>query len=55
MLRHTGIYFLARIVAGLSGFAVIAAYTRLLDPQAFGELSLSITGVAFFTVVMLPK
>jgi hypothetical protein len=30
LLRHSGIYFLARILAGAAGFAIIAAYTRLL-------------------------
>jgi hypothetical protein len=30
LLRHSGIYFLARILAGGAGFAIIAAYTRLL-------------------------
>ena len=49
LLRHSGIYFAARILAGTAGFAIIAAYTRLLDPHAFGELALAITGVGFFS------
>jgi hypothetical protein len=40
LLRHSGIYFQARILAGGASFAIIAAYTRLLDPHAFGELAL---------------
>jgi hypothetical protein len=32
LLRHSGIYFLARILAGGAGFAIIAAYTRLPIP-----------------------
>lgn len=40
LLRHSGIYFLARILAGGASFAIIAAYTRLLDPHAFGELAM---------------
>src|ERR1035437_4369636 len=49
LLRHSGIYFLARILAGGASFAIIAAYTRLLDPHAFGELALALTGVGFFS------
>jgi O-antigen/teichoic acid export membrane protein len=49
LLRHSGIYFLARILAGGASFAVISAYTRLLDPHAFGEYALSLAGVAFFS------
>jgi O-antigen/teichoic acid export membrane protein len=49
LLRHSGIYFLARILAGGAGFAIIAAYTRLLDPHAFGELALALAGVGFFS------
>jgi O-antigen/teichoic acid export membrane protein len=49
LLRHSGIYFLARILAGGASFAIIAAYTRLLDPHAFGELALAMTGVGFFS------
>jgi O-antigen/teichoic acid export membrane protein len=53
LLRHSGIYFLARILAGGAAFAIIAAYTRLLDPHAFGELALSLAGVAFFAVLII--
>ena len=49
LLRHSGIYFLARILAGGASFAIIGAYTRLLDPHAFGELALALTGVGFFS------
>lgn len=49
LLRHSGIYFLARILAGGASFAIIAAYTRLLNPHAFGELALALTGVGFFS------
>jgi O-antigen/teichoic acid export membrane protein len=49
LLRHSGIYFLARILAGGASFAIIAAYTRLLDPHAFGELALALAGVGFFS------
>jgi O-antigen/teichoic acid export membrane protein len=48
LLRHSGIYFLARVLAGGAAFAIIAAYTRLLDPHAFGELALALAGVAVF-------
>jgi O-antigen/teichoic acid export membrane protein len=53
LLRHSGIYFAARILAGGASFAIIAAYTRLLDPHAFGELALAIIGVTFFGVLIL--
>jgi O-antigen/teichoic acid export membrane protein len=53
LLRHSGIYFLARILAGGAAFAIIAAYTRLLDPHAFGELALSLAGVGFFAVLIV--
>src|SRR5580658_4442976 len=49
LLRHSGIYFLARISAGGASFAIIATYTRLLDPHTFGELALAMTGVGFFS------
>lgn len=49
LLRHSGIYFLARILAGGASFAIIATYTRLLDPHTFGELALAMTGVGFFS------
>ena len=52
LLRHSGIYFLARILAGGASFAIIAAYTRLLEPHAFGELTLSLTGVTFFVALI---
>ena len=53
LLRHSGIYFLARILAGGASFALIAAYTRLLDPRAFGELVLAMAGVGFFTALII--
>ncbi|HEY1311857.1 MAG TPA: oligosaccharide flippase family protein, partial [Pseudolabrys sp.] len=52
LLRHSGIYFLARIFAGGASFAIIAAYTRLLDPHAFGELALAMAGVTFFVALI---
>ena len=53
LLRHSGIYFAARILAGDASFAIIAAYTRLFDPHAFGELALSIGGVGFFGALII--
>ena len=53
LLRHSGIYFLARIMAGGASFAIIAAYTRLLDPVAFGELALALSGVGFFSGLII--
>ncbi|HSP51053.1 MAG TPA: hypothetical protein VLN61_12920 [Pseudolabrys sp.] len=53
LLHHSGIYFLARILAGSAAFAILAAFTRLLDPHAFGELALSVSGVAFFAVLVV--
>lgn len=53
LLRHSGIYLLARILAGGASFAIIAAYTRLLNPHAFGELALAIAGVGFFGVLIV--
>ncbi len=47
LLRHSGIYLLARILSGVAGFAIIAAYTRLLSAQEFGELALTLAGVGF--------
>jgi O-antigen/teichoic acid export membrane protein len=52
LLRHSGIYFLARILSGAAGFAIIAAYTRLLSAQEFGELALAMAGVYFFVVLI---
>jgi O-antigen/teichoic acid export membrane protein len=53
LLRHSGIYFLARILAGAAGFALIAAYTRLLSAQEFGEFALATAGVVFFSVLII--
>ncbi|MGH6665811.1 MAG: lipopolysaccharide biosynthesis protein, partial [Pseudolabrys sp.] len=53
LLRHSGIYFLARILAGAAGFAIIAAYTRLLSAQEFGELALALAGVNFFSGMLV--
>ena len=53
LLRHSGIYFIARIAAGGAGFAVIAAYTRLLSAQEFGELALALAGVNFFSSMLV--
>jgi O-antigen/teichoic acid export membrane protein len=53
LLRHSGIYFLARILSGAAGFVLIAAYTRLLDPHAFGELALAMAGVGFFSLLIV--
>lgn len=50
LLRHSGIYFLARILSGAAAFVLIAAYTRLLSAQEFGELALALAGVGFFSV-----
>ena len=50
LLRHSGIYFLARILSGSASFVLIAAYTRLLSAQEFGELALALAGVGFFSV-----
>ncbi|MGH6685055.1 MAG: lipopolysaccharide biosynthesis protein, partial [Pseudolabrys sp.] len=52
LLRHSGIYFLARTLAGGASFALIAAYTRLLGAQEFGELALLLAGVGFFTLLI---
>ncbi len=49
LLRHSGIYLVARVLAGGAGFAIIAAYTRLLNAQEFGEYALAIAGVTFFS------
>src|ERR1700744_4363661 len=51
LLRHSGIYFLARILAGGARFAIIAAYTRLLSAQEFGELALAMAGVIFIVAL----
>ena len=53
LLRHSGIYFLARILAGGAGFAIIAAYTRLLNAHQFGELALALAGVNFFSGITI--
>ncbi len=52
LLRHSGIYFLARILAGGASFAIIAVYTRLLSAQEFGELALALAGVTFIVVLI---
>lgn len=53
LLRHGGIYFLARILSGAAGFAIIAVYTRLLSAQEFGELALALTSVGFFSLLIV--
>jgi len=53
LLRHSGIYFLARVLAGGASFAMIAAYTRLLNAHEFGELALALAGVTLFSVVIV--
>jgi O-antigen/teichoic acid export membrane protein len=53
LLRHSGIYFAARILAGGASFAIIAAYTRLLDPHAFGELALAMGAIGFFALIIV--
>lgn len=51
LLRHSGIYFLARALAGGAAFAIIAIYTRLLDPHQFGELALLLAGIGLFSAI----
>lgn len=53
LVRHTAVYLTARAVAGIAAFAVIAAYTRALTPQEFGELTLAVTGVALLALVAM--
>jgi len=52
LLRHSGIYFLARILSGAAGFAIIATYTRLLSASQFGELALALATIAFVVVIV---
>src|SRR5262249_29214208 len=53
LLRHSGIYFGARLVTGGAGFILIAAYTRLFDTEQFGELALALSAVGFFNLVVM--
>ncbi|MGQ9738917.1 MAG: oligosaccharide flippase family protein [Armatimonadota bacterium] len=52
LLRHTGIYLLARGVPGLVNFLAIAVYTRLLSPEEYGRYALVIAGAGFANVVL---
>jgi O-antigen/teichoic acid export membrane protein len=53
LLRHSGIYFGARIISGAASFVLIAVYTRLFDPQIFGELALALAATTFFSALVI--
>jgi O-antigen/teichoic acid export membrane protein len=45
LLKHTLLYLVARGVPGILNFLAIALYTRLLDPEIYGEYTLLLTAV----------
>lgn len=46
LLRHTGAYLIARGLPGLLAFAGIIVFSRLLDPAAYGTLTLLVSSAA---------
>ncbi|MBW3578435.1 MAG: oligosaccharide flippase family protein [Actinobacteria bacterium] len=52
MARHASLYLVARVVSGALNFAALAAYTRLLDPSAFGRYALVVAGAAIGYVTL---
>ncbi len=50
LLLHTGIYLLARLVAGGTAVVALALYTRLLDAHAFGELTLALSAMSLMSL-----
>lgn len=52
LLRHSGIYLIARGVPGLVNFLAIAVYTRLLSPNEYGRYVLVIAGIGLANVLL---
>jgi len=51
LLRHSTYYGLARGAPGIINFLTIAVYTRLLEPEIYGQYTLVVTGVGLFNSV----
>lgn len=52
LLRHTAQYVVARGLPGLVNFAALAVYTRLLDPEAYGQYALVLVAIGFANVAV---
>ena len=52
LLRHTAIYLLARALVGATALVGIAAYTRLLSTTEYGTVTLALTGVSLFIMLI---
>ena len=52
ILRHSFIYFFARGVPALVGFATIIIFTRLLSPESYGEYAIVVTGAVFVNAIL---
>jgi O-antigen/teichoic acid export membrane protein len=52
LLKHAFAYALARGLPGLSAFAALAVYTRLLAPDQFGRYALLIAGVGLANAII---
>lgn len=53
LVDHSLTYVLARGLPGLLNFLAIAVYTRLLQPEAYGDYSLVIAGVALLDSLLI--
>ncbi|MGQ9503139.1 MAG: lipopolysaccharide biosynthesis protein, partial [Anaerolineae bacterium] len=51
LLKHSGVYFLARALPGVLSFLAVAVFTRLLSPGDYGRYALVVAGVAFVNAV----
>lgn len=51
LVKHSGMYLLARGLPGAINFLAIALYTRLLAPEEYGRYALVLAGVGLFNVV----
>jgi O-antigen/teichoic acid export membrane protein len=52
ILRHAGVYLLARGLPGLIAFLAIPTFTRLLDPAAYGKYALVSATVALLNALL---
>ena len=53
LLDHSLVYALARGLPGVINFLAIAVYTRLLQPDSYGEYSLAIATVALLDALLI--
>jgi O-antigen/teichoic acid export membrane protein len=52
VLRHTGIYLLARGLPGIIAFLAIPLFTRVLDPDAYGKYALIVATASLINAVL---